>query len=207
MILIGDVHGKFDRWGRMLEQFASQEKTTLTLGDIGMGFNEIYDQMILEQDHDLAVMNRVIGGNHDDYDVLAQLEMNLGHFGYIEEKDLFFIRGAASIDKKHRIPGVSWWENEELTDNQMRDLVALWEDTQPRYVVSHTCPMTVAHLMFGGAYPCRTGILMDELMRLWAPDKWWYGHMHMTWETRYEGTDFRCLDELECLEVPELGKW
>jgi hypothetical protein len=39
--------------------------------------------------------------------------------------------------------------------------------------------------------------LLQELFNIHQPKKWFFGHYHQSWSMTINGTDFRCLNELE----------
>ena len=201
MKFIGDVHSLFPQYLAILSQ---TEEPTIQLGDMGFGFEGV-DPLPA-----LPAKDRFIRGNHDD-PVKCRAHPNyLGEFGYLEKEGIFFISGAYSIDKKWRVPGVSWWEEEELSQAQMYEALALYEKVKPEMVVSHDCP-SVAALMFCNVlsdpwensakkfrYPSRTSQFLDQIYEVHAPRQWVFAHYHITRRCQIDHTLFVCVDELDC---------
>jgi len=111
IICIGDVHGKTDQYQKMLRQkFVGQR--TIQIGDMGIGFAGtpgLHKDIMTSGDH------RWFRGNHDDPAKCRVSIGYLGDYGYLPEDELFWLAGAYSIDYMYRIPGRSWWGDEELS--------------------------------------------------------------------------------------------
>ena len=125
-------------------------------------------------------------GNHDNYDAIPPHA--LGDYGThtipLKEGEFkfFFIRGAFSIDQWRRVVGISWWENEELSWEQMYALIPIWEKEKPEIVMSHDCPAmllpSVGCSPRDGLRPSRTCNIMDNLFAIHRPKLWIFGHHH-----------------------------
>jgi len=124
---IGDIHGNFKRYN----QLVYKSEASIQIGDFG--FAEDWFKLIHGRiNHD---EHKVLPGNHENYDYLNDTIIlhNLGDYGNINFHglDFFFVRGALSIDKDWRIPGISWWEDEELSYQKLFDAVTLYEEIKP----------------------------------------------------------------------------
>lgn len=76
----------------------------------------------------------------------------------------------------------------------------LYGDIKPDIVITHDCPESVClYLLPVGArlYQNITGWALDELFNIHQPKIWRFGHHHKSWRMTINGTDFRCLNELE----------
>jgi len=199
---IGDVHGLTEQYLRIL---ARTEEPTIQLGDMGFGF------MGVDGLAGLSTKDRFIRGNHDDPALCRQHPNYLGDFGYLEKEELFFISGAYSIDKAGRVPGVSWWEEEELSQAQMQEALALYEHAKPELVISHDGPSVAALMMLGRwvndpwsnsgqklRHPSRTSQFLDQLYEIHAPARWVFAHYHISRRCQIDRTLFVCVDELDC---------
>ena len=90
---------------------------------------------------------------HENFDILKSLpvEDNEGiiskHIHWLtrgtvkvfENKKCLFIGGADSIDKFRRIKHLSWWEDESITDEDIKPITADNYD----YIFTHCCPRSV----------------------------------------------------------------
>lgn len=199
MLIIGDVHGKMEEYYKLIKD----EECSIQIGD--MGFEPAYD--FLRENVD-ETKHRFIPGNHDNYHCLPP--HHLGHFGtyqYGEYPEIFFVRGALSIDKHYRTQGISWWQEEELTLKQSMECIQMYGDIKPDIVLSHDCPLQVLNIMYDGKNllrPSFTSRLLEELFDIYPPRLWIFGHHHKTWDTIICGTRFLCLDELRCFRMDKV---
>lgn len=191
--LIGDVHGKYKKYHQLLRK----AKNTLQIGDFGFQ----YDTLVAVD----AKRHRIIGGNHDNYGIIERWPHFLGNHGIHTVEgfgDIFFVRGAYSIDRDIRTTGVSWWEEEELTLRQCHNALKEYKRVKPNFVVTHSCPLSVIpHVTSSlSVIKSRTSQLLEEMFSVHQPNNWIFGHFHRKWEKLIDGTHFRCLNELECLD-------
>ena len=157
--IIGDVHGRIvprqrradrdkDRrympaiWrdrrvrGRSYQRLALESKYSIQVGDLAGDYSELSD--IDPEFH------RVVAGNHDNLPKLSQ--HFLGDYGTCSipcnnaRLDVFYVRGAASIDRAMRVEGLNWWPDEELSESQHASVLETYRIAQPRMVVTHDCP-------------------------------------------------------------------
>jgi hypothetical protein len=199
--IIGDVHGRFDRY----IEIASGAEMSLQVGDLGFDYGPLEGRLD-------PVAHRALGGNHDNYGGPADRRF-LGDFGVWEPPSggsIFFVRGAWSIDARHRTPGLDWWLDEQLSEPQFEEALRLYVTTKPRFVVTHTAPDSIACMMpaprmLGGQmFHPRTEMALDRMYRAWQPDVWVFGHWHFDWDEEVaccgKKTRFICLDELSCVD-------
>ena len=195
VLIIGDVHGLIWRY----LQLTSLVERSIQVGD--MGFAGEYAKLMAEVDPE---KHKFIPGNHDDYDHLPPHA--LGDFGPLPWfSNGFFVRGAWSIDKAYRTPHVSWWPNEELNVAEAEVALETYAQVKPEVMITHTAPSSVAVKLadpaFGGYFDPSTERLLEEMPRLHRPDLWIFGHWHTSWNEKIDGTEFRCLNELEVFSV------
>lgn len=191
--IIGDVHGKYGEYHRLLRK----AKHSLQIGDFGFEY-----KTLTEVD---ARRHRIIGGNHDNYDKVDGWPHFLGDYGVHTVDgfgDIFFIRGAVSIDRHLRTEGVSWWKAEELSMAECCAALAEYEKVKPVFVVSHECPRSVVPHVTSSTLiiPSRTNQLLEQMFAAHKPKRWVFGHYHRSWKKAIDGTPFTCLNELECLD-------
>lgn len=218
--IIGDVHGHY---GKYLDLIKSVPYS-LQVGDLG------FDYSCLDEID--PTCHRVLAGNHDNYTrqpcrsckgdnctacqgkgyiFSEQTPHFLGDYGVWNVPDfqpIFFVRGAWSIDWQYRIPGVSWWEDEEISYSQGMKALELYSRLKPSFVVTHTAPSGVIpkipfERLFGNkVYTTRTETLLQQLYDLHQPETWLFGHFHVDWDcvirhpSTGKETKFICLDEL-----------
>lgn len=204
MYFIGDTHGKTDRLRRLVDSLPPEAKK-FQIGDMGLGFSGV----------SLRILDnfRFIRGNHDDPAKCKEHYNYAGEFGYLESDGVFFIGGAWSIDYYMRTPGVSWWPDEQLSDEQLRDCEELYKKVKPRIVASHEAPTKAAEALLrdliGGYFDAkkdcantRTSQAMQRMLDAHKPEVWVFGHYHIDKSFELEGCQFHCLAELSVKEVP-----
>ena len=205
MLLIGDVHGHFDKYRRLVK------KKSIQIGDFGFSdtWTKLYYSDLRPEDH------KILGGNHDDYDLMKHSPHALGDFGTYE--NFYFIRGGYSIDGSVRRlsrkqEGKSWWGNEQLGYAQMRACEDDYLAKRPKVVISHTPPNFIIQKMsspeimiefgYDPDFKCQTSQFLEYLFTLHKPKFWYFGHMHKTFQDMIGGCIFIGLAPLEALDVP-----
>lgn len=213
MFFLGDIHGRYDWY---LNEIRNKD-CSVQLGDFGWGFPPpVRNGKIVEHlSHcrDLAYIpdnpdHKFICGNHDNRLFVSQHPNFLGAYGFNEAANLFYISGAYSTDFVGRVPGLTWWREEELSWSELSAMIDLFARTQPRVVVSHTAPTSVIHTLFpytNGNRACgRTGDALDAALGRWQPEYWFFGHMHHTQGQKIGKTHFQCVGEMEWVELPNV---
>lgn len=196
ILFVGDCHGKTMKLNNICQK--NPDKIIFQLGDMGLGFKGV---------HVANIPNLVfIRGNHDDPDACRKHPAYAGEFGTFE--DVFFISGAFSIDYQWRIPGVSWWDQEQLSERQLDQAIELYKQVKPRFVCSHEAPADIVTSILGKGFrpekiDCAhsvTSIAMQRMLDIHRPEHWYFGHYHTDWFYAYgindKETQFHCLDEL-----------
>lgn len=191
-ILLGDVHGDLSKLKHLL---TTTDLPILQMGDLG--FADTYRKILRTTSPERL---RVLGGNHDAYPVLTQYRHYLGDFGPIGDHS-WFMRGALSIDKHTRIPGRSWWPEEELTEQQLDAAMQSYHKHLPRTVLSHDAPTQATQGWYMQQHPSRTTNCLRQMFKLHQPEQWFFGHHHRAEQREVGRTAFRCLAEHEALEV------
>lgn len=191
VLLIGDVHGKIEQYKNII---LDSKIPSIQLGDFG--FKKQYDWL---EEQKFEKHHKILFGNHDYYPYVYQ-DYSLGDFGYIEEYNLFYIRGAWSIDWMYRIQGRDLFINEELNTSQGNECMKLYEEIKPDFVISHDCPLIVYPLVLtnpGKIGGSPTPRLLNELFSIHEPKEWYFGHHHQSKTITIKETKFQCLNELE----------
>lgn len=204
--IIGDVHGKHGQYLRLLDE----TPYTFQVGDMGFDFDFFVENGV-EDGH------RFIGGNHDNYDLIEDCSHHLGDFGVWsvpEFGDVFYIRGAWSIDKKFRTPGVNWWPDEELSQDKCEEALELYKEVRPKFVVSHECPLDIVqfvtdpqfalHMGFDkGIIHTKTNRILQRMREFHAPKIHVFGHYHKHLDIVANECRYVCLPELGVLDLPK----
>jgi len=208
MRFIGDVHGKYTRYGKLMKKYGGP---SIQVGDMGVGFytygpggegiipvaNPPHDRMV-------KYNARFIRGNHDNPEVCKRHSQYIpdGHY----EDDMFFCGGAGSIDRAMRTEGMSWWADEELSMNELNEIVDKVADLKPKIMVTHECPEFLAAMILHPKekydMPSITRQAFESIYHFHQPDLWIFGHWHKSFDYIHEGkTRFKCLNELEVFDI------
>lgn len=210
---IGDVHGKFNRYEKILELGIP----TIQVGDMGVGFRRVggYRDGEIHRNPPHTKMfagnHRFIRGNHDNP---AECEK---HSQCIQDGDIedgmMFIGGAVSIDREFRKEGYSWWPDEELSTEELGALYEKYLEIKPEVMVTHDCPEGVAAELarvslrvekLDPRFASRTRQVFHNMWVGHSPKLWVFGHWHVSFDHVLNGTRFVCLAELEWKDL-EVG--
>lgn len=191
--IIGDVHGKYDNYYKIIRQ-KERYPYTIQLGDFGFKYDTLKNI-----DHNC---HKILGGNHDNYDKIIDIPHYLGDYGYanLNEINFFYYRGAYSIDKIYRTIGIDWWQQEELSIEKFLNARELYRETKPEIVLSHDCPEFLVPQYIGPhakIYQNNTNWALGEFYNIHQPKIWIHGHYHVSKTTQHGDTKFICLNELE----------
>jgi hypothetical protein len=206
MRLIGDVHGKYKQYHRIIKECDS----SIQVGDMGVGFR-YHGQSAMKHGepcenprHSLMVKQnaRFIRGNHDNPTVCKNHSQWIpdGHIEIINNQKFMFVGGATSIDIYSRLEGYSWWADEELNISSLYDMVNLYLNEKPDVMVTHECPEFVTAMMLATwklDKKSATRQCFESMIEMHSPSAWFYGHYHMPFKLNYKNCEFQCLAELE----------
>lgn len=186
-LLIGDVHGHHKTYINLLYKY---QTNSIQLGDFG-----VFDKK-------LPPNALFIRGNHDNPNLCRKSPNYLGDWGYLADEKIFYVSGAWSFDWMQRIPGVSWWPEEELSYNEFNRVIADYTRIKPEIVVSHDCPTICKPLVVNGDISkTKTDQALQACFDIHRPKMWVFAHHHKSLNQEIDGTKFICLDELEPLLI------
>jgi Icc-related predicted phosphoesterase len=208
ILLVGDVHGKFGEYAKIVEDHHNNHDMIFQVGDFGLGFHQGID-LLIQSYQSQNSRSFFIRGNHDDPAVCRETA------GYVDDGHMMlngkimFVGGAWSIDWMMRTEGVNWWSDEECSISKLNDLYDQYVKVKPEIMITHTCPTSVAKRMFvdtGNAlgtemHNSRTEQCFEEMWRIHQPKHWVFGHWHYDDTRVYNGTMFTCLDELSVMTL------
>lgn len=186
MRIIGDVHGKMDRYKKVIAKCDE----SVQLGDMNFTYEAL---------NDVSLDHRFIKGNHDGYNITDPHE--LGDYGVHRFMDMFYVRGALSIDRMYRMPGVDWFEEEQITMRAMIEAIEKYTKLKPSVMLSHDCPQSVCEQLFGYTDKPLTRQGLQVMFENHQPDLWIFGHHHHSKNEVINGTNFICLKELEWMDL------
>lgn len=131
---------------------------------------------------------KFIYGDMDNMPVAKSDNRCIGDFGYLNNQNTFAISGTDREDRP-------WF-----TKGQVESMMALYQKSRPKIVVSHDGPSWPLYNMFGvvnGDNKYRTTACMDELLKLWEPKYWIFSHWNKKGTFVSGRTTFVSLDESE----------
>ena len=205
---IGDVHGHTFELGLVLKNLPEHIDSVIQVGDMGVGFGQgnYWHQPldILMQKHNA----KFIRGNHDNPGICKT--MNSWIPDAVVENDIMYLGGAWSIDRAWRTEGISWWQDEELSIEELSRAIDVYNLTRPKIMVTHDCPHDIAGKLFfeeGKSnygmpqHPTRTGKALEAMLELHKPNLHVFGHWHQDVDEVINGTRFICLNELSYVDV------
>lgn len=200
--IIGDVHGKWTEYSRLLSKISGP---TIQIGDMGVGFSGRTAEMVPG-----GPQNSWFRGNHDNPVESRASKNYLGDYGYTQPDSLFWAAGGYSIDRAWRTPMVSWWPDEELSWQELDAALDLYIKVKPRFVISHEAPSSAATWLLTFVAPgfrpekivtTRTGQAMERMLDFHKPEKWIFGHYHIDKTFDFHGVKFKCLNELSTYDL------
>lgn len=211
ILFAGDTHGNIDHWHYLIRvALANEVRTIIQVGDFGFWTHTKDGRFFLSDLSNALILNDLdvywIDGNHESFERLYALPVGADGFRpvhnrithiprgalvQIEGHKVLGIGGAYSIDKDSRLPGVSWWPEELITQG---DILTALDNEQPDIVVTHDVPESVPHRYFLNQYP--TGetrsqrLLLEEVFQKFHPNLWVHGHYHRRYEYQLDNTRF-----------------
>ena len=214
----GDKHGKIEEVWRFIKRFGLNEGDNIIVcGDMGIFWNK--DQkdadysMKKYEEYCNCVNLYWIDGNHENFDIINTWEKeenglikNSKHIFYIPRgtimnlniggntRSCLFMGGADSIDRMWRTEGISWWPQERITEDNIKDIKGHFD-----YVFSHCCPYSIFNrnraflCMHGGEIRDITHeseLMLNKMCDTIDFNMWFFGHYHINWKIEDK---FQCL--------------
>lgn len=199
LTVIGDVHGKINEYKKIIDNC----KFSICVGDFG--FRPEWSWLIKQKNNSEDPWNHWINmGNHDYIPFYHVYGPSMKNHVFWPKESIFTVRGAESIDKHHRIEGLDWFANEELTYQEGLEAFDCYVESKPKIVISHDCPQSVMNHFWKYSWTfgkSNTRNLLEAMFDAHKPDIWIFGHHHESKDEVINGTRFICLDELETFEI------
>lgn len=195
LTIIGDVHGYYDKYLNI----SSKCESTVQVGDFGFNY-----EVLNGTDPD---NHKILGGNHDNYAIIGDCPNYLGDYGVanVGGVEFFFVRGENSVDKNMRIEGRNWWREEELDMNTAYKAIEAYVSAKPEVVITHGCPADIMPFFITNPSkqisPSRTSQMLDAMWNNHRPKLWVFGHHHNSQTLTVGDSVFRCLNELETMNI------
>lgn len=206
MRFISDIHGNWDQYAKIIKGCDE----SIQVGDFGFGFidknpnkqKRIEDKLFKAM---VGGFHRFIRGNHDSPSICKESPFYINDGTLIGNE--MYIGGAWSIDHAYRKEGVSWWADEELSYDELSDMVEIYEKVKPKIMVTHEVPEQIGKHLFADLhidrYPSRTRSAFDIMFQIHKPELWVFGHWHTNKDVNILGTRFICMQELGYIDIPD----
>lgn len=209
IFVTGDCHGNLTKIIDFIHKFDLKlGDSIIVLGDMGLFWRN--DQKDAEynikyyEDNCNGVHLYWLDGNHENFDIIKTWDINKKyeydnsnyiHYcprGFITNIELtngaikkaLFVGGADSIDKFLRTEHLSWWKDETITDEDIKDISGQYD-----YVFTHCCPYSIFNN--NKVYLCtldnitesnaihQSEKMLEELKNNINTKNWWFAHYHI----------------------------
>ena len=216
----GDLHGMLEVYKLASDNFPEGKTLTkndyvIILGDFGFHFNPVKSKTEIHWLEWLATRNWTtlfVDGNHENHNILDSLEttemfggivglaglnkadsiyhLKRGEIYTIDNKKIFTMGGAYSVDKANRTPDVSWWAREQPSFEECEYAISNLEkhDWTVDIILTHTGPSEALlpliikyaeNKMYGNKLVKDSTVdFHDMVYDKVTYDKWRMGHMH-----------------------------
>ena len=211
--ITGDTHGFNDIDKLVLNKTLSSlngNDFLLITGDFGgIWDGSIHDEDILAYYAERPYSTLFVDGNHENFDLLniypvetwnggkihrisdKVIHLMRGQVFEIEERKIFTFGGALSIDKQYREKGISWWPEEEPSDEECREAMSNLEknDFLVDYIVTHAAPESIVRNEINSAHrlmclDCDAEKFLDKVLEKAVYRRWYCGHYHFDLEVK-----------------------
>lgn len=205
IFISGDIHGTVDI-GKLVKYFDWRNDLTkddylILCGDVGVcGFQSEQEKATIATLRKLPVTTLFCDGNHENFDKLygyAEEEWNGGMIHRICDDIIHLMRGqvydidnlsfyvfggAYSVDRNNRVEGITWFEEEIPSDDEIQMGWSNLEtnDFSVDYVITHTAPYEVISALGFDVYEEEEAFI-KELQRMadnMEFQQWFFGHLH-----------------------------
>lgn len=200
--ITGDTHREFYRLHDI-----EKNNMLIILGDTGINYYlDERDKMLKEQLNSYNIKLFCVQGNHEERPENISTYKEVDMFGgkvFIEEeypnlifakngelydidnKKVLVIGGAYSVDKNYRIIyGYPWFKDEQLSKEEMDNILNKYRGQHIDIVLSHTCPLkyepTEVFIKDIDQYHVDKSMekFLDKIEQSIDYDKWYCGHYH-----------------------------
>jgi len=206
--ITGDTHGGIDFLKLRLFADSNPQLTrddhVIIAGDFGAVWSVKTLSKNLKPYEELPFTVLFVDGNHENFDLLNAypvtewnggkvhmikpniIHLMRGQVFEIEGKTFFAFGGATSIDKAFRREGISWWQDELPTDDDLQEAFKNLEryNFKVDYIITHACdekalyypPLKLGNSMFS-TYP--ENRMLSNFEERVEYKHWYFGHYHL----------------------------
>lgn len=204
LYITGDTHREFYR---LHDIEKNKNNMLIILGDVGINYYlDERDKKLKEQLNSYNIKLFCVQGNHEErpenISVYKEIDMfggkvfveeeypNLilaknGELYDIDNKKVLVIGGAYSVDKNYRITyGHPWFKDEQLSKEEMDNILKKYKGQHIDIVLSHTCPLKYepTEVFMKGIDQSDVDKSMEKFLDKVEEsidyDKWYCGHYH-----------------------------
>lgn len=210
IFVTGDTHrlkdvDKFNSNNFPLQDRLSRDDYVIVAGDFGaLWTGDERDREVLRFYDDKKFTTLFVAGNHENHPLINSYpveEWNGGKIHRITEnvihlmnaqiftinnRKIFIMGGATSVDKAYRTEGVSWWPEEEPAEEVFEEAVDNLKkyDNEVDYIITHTCPEFIRDEFvkdFNGFinYTSPVERFLEVVIDTVKYKKWYFGHIHV----------------------------
>ena len=185
----GDIHGEIDRFNENFkeQQFLTKDDYLIVCGDFGLLWNNSEEEKQLRKTlEEKNFTTLFIDGNHENFNILNNYKVEIwnggkihkisdsiihlmrGQFFTIDNKKIFTLGGAASIDKENRIPYLSWWPEEVPNTSELREAFfnIYKNDCKADYILTHDCSDAILDKLGIYKYKCIDDNGLKEIFKI-----------------------------------------
>jgi len=208
IFITGDTHGTFNNIDPKFHPIlkgTTKKDYLIVAGDFGFIWNEKSSFRLLKKVNAVCPCTVLfVDGNHENFDLLLNrklypvknkfggkvsevsnhvFHLQRGEIYTINSKTFFCLGGATSVDKVNRIENVSWWKEENLSqqdiDNALNNLAK--HNNKVNYIVTHAGPSSLRYALYGQTmmyYHEGHSAFLNEIQQTVEFDMWFTGHYH-----------------------------
>lgn len=204
VIICGDIHANWAELNKLIN--IKRPDIILQCGDFGYWPNfEKYDINKIKSKNTKIYW---CDGNHENHWELKKLRkkgvvevvpnvfyMKRGSvFTLPDAKNVLFVGGADSIDKRMRTVGRDWFPEEIINQSDVYNLPDLKIDV----IISHTCPEFLNKSLddgygFNGKFMDPSQVALNYVWEKYKPNLWYFGHFHVYRIIEKHNTKFTAL--------------
>lgn len=233
LFITGDTHGRNDilklRQNNTLSSL-NKEDYLIIAGDFGGVWDGNWQDRIVQNFYDEQPYTTLfVDGNHENFDLLNQypvenwnggkvhhitdkiIHLIRGQIFTISDKTIFTFGGGLSIDKIYRTSGISWWPQEEPSENECREAMDNLESHNflVDYVITHAGPESIVRNEINSAHKllrldCQTEKFLDKVLESTNYKHWFCGHYHFDMEIPNRKLTVlyqKVFDMIDCTEI------